>query len=317
LVAPGASSTLGGPLGPLLTLGCYKVSASSVCEVVLSALRAGFRRVDTAASYANEEGVGRALASCGLPRAQIHVTTKLAWTDMSGSAEECYAAALQSLRRLAVSYVDLFLLHFPGRAKTQHSSPLHATARLAAWRALERLQAEGRARRIGVSNFETRHLAPLLAPGVAKVKPAVNQVEMHPLLFDTQRELAAYCADKGIQIEAYMPLGGGHKALLQHPQVASIARALSSKVGPSGTLGTIRTPAEVLLRWSVQHGFLPVVKAASHAHQRTNIAVVGANAHDATATPPFTLTEEQMRTLDELGAGKEVKRFAWNPQQFS
>jgi diketogulonate reductase-like aldo/keto reductase len=287
----------------LISFGTYKLSGSAAVDVVTSALRSGFRRLDTGASYGNEEQVGKAMVASGVPRAQVHLCTKLAWADLT-TTEGAYSAALASLRRLGVSYVDCLLLHHPGRAKLPPSSPIHATSRLAAWRALERLQSEGRARKIGVSNFEVKHLAPLLAQ--AKVRPAVNQVEMHPLMYQTQRELARYCAEQGVTLEAYSPLGSGRKEMLTHPLLLSLCRSIK------------RSPAEVLLRWSIQHSFVPVVKATQHAHQRLDLAVAGVGP-DSTSSgaPSFTLTEEQMRTLDDMGQGKDAKRFAWDPSTYA
>jgi len=297
---PSSPSKPGAPASSLITFGTYKLSGSAALDVVTSALRAGFRRLDTGASYNNEEQIGRALVASGIPRAQVHVTTKLAWADLT-TTEGAYSAALASLRKLGVSYVDCLLLHHPGRAKLPPNSVHHAPARIACWRALERLQSEGRARRIGVSNFEIKHLAPLLAQ--AKVRPAVNQVEMHPLLYDTQRALAEYCREQGVTLEAYSPLGGGRKELMAHPLLLSLCRSLTPAP---------RSPAEVLLRWSLQHGFVPVVKATQHAHQRAALAV--AQQHPP---PSFTLNDEHMRTLDDMGKGKDAKRFAWDPTAYA
>jgi diketogulonate reductase-like aldo/keto reductase len=183
------------------------------------------------------------------------------------------------------------LLHHPGRAKLPPAHAQHAASRIACWKALERLQAEGKARRIGVSNFEPKHIAALAATG-AKVSPAVNQIEMHPLSFASQQAVISACAERHITIQAYSPLGSGHKELLQHPLLGSVARAVK------------RSPQEVLLRWSLQHAFVPIVKAANPTHQRTNLAV-------AADPSPFSLSAEQMRVLDELGTGKDEKRFAW------
>ena len=141
-------------------------------------------------------------------------------------------------------------------------------------------------------------MAQLLHSGLTAVRPAVNQIEMHPLLFDTQRRLVDDCRKAAVPVEAYMPLAGGSKILLGHPAVAALAKS------------TGRSPAELLLRWSLQHGFVPLVKAAAPQHQRQNIAA-------AADPPPFALSDEQMRALDRIGQGGDAKRFAWDPSGYA
>ena len=207
---------------PLICLGLYKVSATSCATVVSTALRMGFRRLDTAGSYQNEEQVGRGLTQSGIPRKDVYITTKISWNDMA-SEEQAYRAACESLKKLDVKYLDCLLLHFPARNKLASNSPLHADSRVAAWRAAERLVGEGRVRTIGVANFEKSHLTHLLAH--AKIKPKVNQFELHPLLYQTQLPLIEFCREKHIEVEAYSALAMGKKDLLENPIIAAIGKS--------------------------------------------------------------------------------------------
>lgn len=175
---------------PQLGLGVWQIRAGANCEAaVLAALEAGYRHIDTAAMYGNEESVGAAVRTSGIPRENIFVTTKL-WNSDHGNPERALDA---SLRKLKLDYVDLYLIHYPVRERRQ------------SWRALETLRAKDKAHSIGVSNFTIRHLTELLDD--TDTVPAVNQVEFHPYLY--QRELLNFCLDKGIVIEAYSPLTKG------------------------------------------------------------------------------------------------------------
>ena len=192
---------------PQLGLGVWQVRAGATCEAaVLAALEAGYRLIDTASMYGNEENVGAAIRKSGIPRENIFVTTKL-WNSDHGNPER---ALDTSLRKLKMDYVDLYLIHYPVRERRQ------------SWRALEALQAQGKARSIGVSNFTIRHLTDLLAQ--TKTVPAVNQVEFHPYLY--QRDLLDYCAGKGIVVEAYSPLTTG--ARLKEPKLVAVAKKYST-----------------------------------------------------------------------------------------
>jgi diketogulonate reductase-like aldo/keto reductase len=256
---------------PQVGLGVYLAARGGECRrAVRDALELGYRHVDTAKDYGNEADVGAALRDSGLPREQVFVTTKL-WNDDQG-----YDAALRafdaSLARLGFDSVDLYLLHWPVPDK-----------RLESWRALERLQAEGRARSIGVSNFMPRHLDELLAH--ARVVPAVNQIEVTPFL--QQREARAASARHGIVVEAYSPLTRGQR--LDHPVVAGIAR----QVG--------RTYAQVLLRWGVQHGMVVLPKSTHRDRIAENAALFD-----------FELPPEAMAELDGLEEGLVT---GWDPRE--
>jgi diketogulonate reductase-like aldo/keto reductase len=228
---------------PRVGLGVFQSArGEETRQAVSAALRLGYRHIDTAAAYRNEEDVGRAIRESGIARAEIFVTTKL-WNSDQGfdSALRAFGA---SLARLGLDYLDLYLLHWPVPDK-----------RLDSWRALERLYAEQRVRAIGVSNFMVHHLDELLAH--ANVVPAVNQIEVSPFL--QQREVRARCAQRGILVEAYSPLTKGQR--LAHPVVRDIAR----EVG--------RSPAQVLLRWGLQQGLVVLPKSTHEARIRENAAL--------------------------------------------
>jgi 2,5-diketo-D-gluconate reductase A len=211
---------------PQVGYGVYKIPPDEVVAPVRAAIDAGYRLIDTATLYANEAGVGEAVASCGVPREELFITTKL-WNTDHG-----YDAALRafdrSLAELSLEYVDLYLIHWPLPARDLY---------VETWRALERIHAEGRSRSIGVSNFNAGHLQRLL--GAANVPPAVNQIELHPGL--PQTRLRALHGELGITTQAWSPLGQG-KGLLGHPVLTKIAAAHG------------RTAAQVVLRWCVQLG---------------------------------------------------------------
>ncbi|HET7392153.1 MAG TPA: aldo/keto reductase, partial [Candidatus Binatia bacterium] len=194
-----------GNLIPQLGLGVWQIGPKT-SDAVLAALEANYRHIDTASAYGNEESVGAAIRTSGIPRERIFVTTKL-WNSDHGNPER---ALDTSLRKLKMDYVDLYLIHFPVRQRRQ------------SWRALEALQAKGKTRSIGVSNFTIAHLTELLAE--SETVPAVNQVEFHPYLY--QQELLAFCQAKGIVIEAYSPLTHGER--LKDPKLVAVAKKYSS-----------------------------------------------------------------------------------------
>ena len=256
---------------PQLGLGVWQTPRGEGTRgAVAAALRLGYRHVDTARIYGNERDVGLGLHDSGVPREQVFVTTKL-WNDDQG-----YDSALRafdaSLGRLGLEYVDLYLLHWPV-----------AGQRLDSWRALERIHAEKRARAIGVSNFMPSHLEELLAS--AKVVPAVNQIEVHPFL--QHRETRALCAKLGIIVEAYSPLTHGRR--IGHPVVKSVAER------------TGRSPAQVLIRWAIQHGMVVLPKSAREARIKENAAVFD-----------FTLDAAAMKALDDCDEGLAT---GWDPRE--
>lgn len=216
---------------PLLGLGMYNATGENEAETaIISAVQNGYRMIDTASVYKNEENVGRGIARCGVPRKDLFITAKI-WNtaqrlgDVQGAFE-------RSLERLGLDYVDLYLIHWPVPG-----------CYLSTWKELEELQASGRTLSIGVSNFEIRHLEEL--EKVSGIVPAVNQIECHPLCYPKQ--LIEYCQEKGIQVQAYAPLARG--AYLDH----DVMCVLGTKYG--------RTPAQIGLRWAVQKGISVIPKS--------------------------------------------------------
>jgi 2,5-diketo-D-gluconate reductase A len=219
---------------PQLGLGTYKLPPADTRDLVLRAFEAGYRHVDTAQMYRNEREVGEAVAASGLPRDELFVTTKL--NNAFHAHDDALAAFDRSLEALGLERVDLFLIHWPLPAHGRYTE---------AWAALEEIYASGRARAIGVSNFQPHHLRRVLAEGT--VVPAVNQVEVHPYL--AQDEVRAFDAEHGIVTEAWSPLGRG--SVLGDPVIAEVSRRHG------------RTPAQVVLRWHLQRGDVVFPKSAA------------------------------------------------------
>ena len=251
---------------PRLGLGVWMISSGKGCEsAVRAALDAGYRHIDTAAYYGNEESVGKAIRDSGVPRDEIYLTTKL-WNSDHGNPER---ALERSLGKLKLDYVDLYLIHYP------------VPERMRSWRTLAGLRAGGKARSIGVSNFTIRHLTELIAD--SETIPAVNQVELHPYLY--QRELMDFCHDNNIVVEAYSPLTHGER--LDDPRLMAIARKYS------------KSPAQILIRWALQHDFVVIPKSA----KRQRI-IENADVFD------FAISAADMQTLDSLN---ENLRTCWDP----
>lgn len=244
---------------PWFGLGVFKVQeGQEVIDSVKAAIKAGYRSIDTASVYGNEEGVGQAIRESGVAREELFITTKV-WNTEQGY-DSTLAAFDQSLSKLGLDYADLYLVHWPIRAKYKDT-----------WRALEKLYADGKVRAIGVSNFQIDHLEDLLAD--AAVKPMVNQVELHPLL--NQQELREYCKAQGIQIEAWAPLAQGH--LLDNEVLADIA-AHHNKTLP-----------QVILRWDLQNGIVTIPKSVKEER-----IIANADIFD------FELSEEEISRINGL-----------------
>lgn len=234
---------------PILGFGTWQLSeGDEAYKSVSDALQMGYRHIDTAKIYGNESSVGRAIKDSGIKREEVFVTTKLWDSDQSRVTD----ALAQSLQRLGLDYVDLYLIHWP------------APQRIQAWKVLEGLVKSGSVKSIGVSNFTIRHLKELLE--TAEIRPVVNQVELHPFLY--QKELIEYCSQHSIAVEAYSPLARAKK--FDHPTISKLAE----------TYG--HSPAQIMLRWSLQHGLIPLPKAADHRHIADNYAALGweMNDHD-------------------------------------
>lgn len=257
----------------MLGLGVYEAAPGRETQQAVEwALELGYRHIDTAALYENESDVGAALRASGVPREEVFITTKLWHADHGFKSSQ--AAARASLERLGLAYVDLYLIHAP-----RANSPAD---RLASWRGLEMLQREGLCRAIGVSNYAARHLEELRAS--SDVVPAVNQVELHPFVFDP--DLLAYCVQHGIRLESWAPLTRGSR--FDDPTVREIASSLK------------RTPGQILLRWGIEHGLIEIPKSVHRERIEENSRIFD-----------FRLSSEQVARLDALRGGGSVSR--WNP----
>ncbi len=243
---------------PTLGLGVWQISSVGTGKAVLYALKAGYRLIDTATIYGNEEDVGRALNNSGIPREEVFITTKL-WNSDHGY-KPAIAACERSLKRLGLSYTDLYLIHWPVTSLRNET-----------WRAMETLLEEGKCRAIGVSNYMIRHLEEILDN--SSTIPAVNQVEFSPYLY--QKELLEFCCSHGIQLEAYSPLTRGLK--LGDPKLVSIAGKYH------------KSTAQILIRWVLQRGIVAIPKSSKEEHIHDN-----ANVFD------FTISPEDMNVLDSL-----------------
>ena len=252
---------------PIIGFGTWQTPDGDVAEhAVESALNAGYRHIDTAAAYGNEESVGEALKRSGVNRHDLFITTKL-WNADHGY-RSAKAAIDRSLQNLKVDYLDLYLIHWPNPVDMRDH---WAEANAESWRAMEEAVQAGKIRAIGVSNFRKRHLDELLK--TAEIKPVVNQIMLNPS--DLQPDVVKVNNKLGLLSEAYSPLGTG--GLLGNETVKEIA----SEVGKS--------PAQVLIRWSLEHGFLPLPKSVHDKYIRANAEVFD-----------FNLSSEQMNKLDSL-----------------
>ena len=259
----------GGVQIPLLGLGVYQSRpGEETRRAVEAALVVGYRHVDTARAYGNERDVAEGIAASGVPRDEVFVTTKL-WNSDQGY-DETLRACDASLARLGAGRVDLYLIHWPVQGLRNDT-----------WRAMERLKRDGKARAIGVSNYTVRHLEELLAR--ANEPPSVNQVELHPFL--QQRELVEFCRKSGIVVEAYAPLVKAQR--MDHPVLRRLARKHQA------------TPAQVLVRWALQLGYVVLPKSVQPERIRENADVYR-----------FELDGEDLAAMKPLDEGY---RTSWDP----
>lgn len=263
---------------PLVGYGVFRVpEGDDLAEAVKTAIAKGYRSIDTAQVYRNEESVGRGIRAAieeGIvTREELFITSKV-WND-GLSYEETLAAYDSSLEKIGLDYLDLYLVHWPGIDQNY----------LEVYKALEKIYQAGRVRSIGVSNFHVHHLESLLKE--TTVVPVINQIEFHPHL--TQEEVRAYCKDKGIQVEAWSPLMNG--SLLEE----TLIQELAAKYG--------KTPAQIVLRYDVQHGVVTIPKTMTPARMTENLAVFD-----------FALTEQEMTQLDAMNDGL---RCGPDPEKFN
>ena len=249
---------------PRFGLGVWQArEGDEVLRAVTAALDAGYRLIDTAAIYGNEEGVGHAIKTSGVPREELFVTSKL-WND-SHAYNDAIHAFEQSLERLGMDYLDLYLIHWPLPMEGKFPE---------AWRALEKLYNDGRVRAIGVSNFKPPHLEKLLE--TCTILPMVNQIELHPRM--QQHETRAFCTERSIAIESYSPLMQGG-AVLAEPAITQLAKKHQ------------KSPAQIVLRWHIQSGFIVIPKSVTPARIVENIDIFD-----------FELAPSEMQQITNLHA---------------
>ncbi|ALG09173.1 aldo/keto reductase [Kibdelosporangium phytohabitans] len=252
---------------PQLGFGVFQIPPDEVVKATRTAIDTGYRLIDTASAYDNEEGVGQAVAECGIPRDELFITTKV-WNDDQGYDETLRAFDV-SMAKLGLDYLDLYLIHWPRPRLDKY---------VATWRAFEKLQADGRIRSIGVSNFAPEHIDRLAAE--CTVVPSVNQVELHP--GHPQHDLHAYHAAKGVVTQAWSPIGR-NQGLLEHEKVTAIA----------GSHG--KTPAQVVLRWHIQRGIVAIPKSVRPDRIRANIEVFD-----------FELSASEVDVIGHIGTAQKV-----------
>jgi 2,5-diketo-D-gluconate reductase A len=252
---------------PQLGFGVFQIPQEETERAVSTALREGYRLIDTAQGYQNEEGVGAALVASDVPRDEVFVTTKL--TNSEQGYDKTMTAFDASMTKLGLDVLDLFLIHWPLPMFDQYVDT---------WRAFEKLRADGRVRSIGVSNFEIEHLERLTAE--TDIVPAVNQVELHPQF--PQAELRAYHAEHGILTESWGPIGQG-KGVLENEHIQAVAQAKR------------RTPAQVVLRWHLQLGLVVIPKSVTPSRIAENFALFD-----------FELDDDDMARIAKVDTGERL-----------
>ena len=256
---------------PVVGFGTWEITPNDKAEsMVAAALKAGYRHIDTAKIYGNEQGVGKAIRESGIARSDIFVTTKL-WNDAQ-SYDAAMAACYESLNNLGLEYLDLYLIHWP---KT--------TGRHDAWKAFEELQVNGKVRSIGVSNYTVKHLQELIDQGGEM--PAVDQVEFHPFIYQQQKPLLEFCHEHDIVLEAYSPLS--RLSDTNSPEINDIAEKYE------------KSPQQIVLRWCLEQGALPLPRSTSSGHLGDNLELFD-----------FKLSEDDMVILNGISDGKRV---TWDP----
>lgn len=248
---------------PKIGFGVFRMTDQEACEeAVVQAIKAGYRLIDTAAAYGNEEAVGRAIRRCGVPREELFITTKLWIPDIS--YEGARRGFMQSMERLGLEYLDMYVIH----------QPYHDY--YGAWKVLEELYEEGKVRSISVDNFTQDRLADFMFWN--KVKPAANLLECNPFFQRTDEE--KYLKEQNILIQAWSPLAAGQENLLNNITIGAIAKRHQ------------KSPAQIVLRWLLQRGILPLVKTSNVQRMKENLAVFD-----------FELTEQEMQKIADLDKG--------------
>ena len=264
---------------PQFGFGVFQIKPDDTAKAVTEALEAGYRHIDTAEMYGNEKEVGTAIAKSGLDRADVYVTSKL--NNGFHRPDDARRAFAGSLEALGFDYLDLFLIHWP--LPTRYGGDYVST-----WQTLEEFYHDGRARSIGVSNFQPHHLRRL--HGECEITPAINQIECHPYL--TQDDVRAFCAEYQIAIEAWSPLAQG--LVLDDPTIVSIAKAVG------------KTPAQVVLRWHIERGDIVFPKSVTPARIAENIDIFG-----------FELSGEDVEAITALNknhrTGPDPDKIDWIP----
>ncbi len=250
---------------PWFGLGVFKAAVGrEVKKAVWRAVEHGYRSIDTASVYGNEESVGKAVATCGVPRKELFITTKL-WNSDQGY-ESTLRACDDSLKRLGMDYVDLYLVHWPVKGKYKET-----------WRAMEKLYADGKARAIGVSNFLAHHLDDVLAD--CEVTPMVNQIEFHPYL--VQQDLLDLCEKHKVRVEAWSPIMRGR--VMDIPELVEIAKRYG------------KTPVQLVLRWDLQKGVVTIPKSVRKDRIRSNADIFD-----------FEISDEDMAAIDALDRHERI-----------
>lgn len=249
---------------PMIGLGTWVLNGKVAYDAVSWALEMGYRLIDTATIYGNERKVGEAVKDSEIPRNELFITTKV-WKSDQGY-KNTMKAVDKSLKKLGMDYVDLYLIHWPVPGKS-----------IETWQAMEKIHESGKARAIGVSNYNEHFLEELLAN--SSEVPVVNQVEFSPFLY--QRDLLEYCRSRKIELEAYSPLTRGEK--LNHPKLVDLGRKYD------------KSAAQILLRWGLQHRIIEIPKSSNKDHLQENIKVFD-----------FKLSENEMKDLDELNEDLRV-----------
>ncbi len=252
---------------PCVGFGTYQIpNGESAVSAVKNALESGYRHIDTAAGYGNEESVGIAVKQSGISRDEIFITSKL--QNPEHGYENTMRAFEQTMKNLDMDYLDLYLIHWPNPIKFRNE---WQSANAGTWKAFEELYKAGRIRAIGISNFHPRHIDELMK--TATIEPMVNQIRLCP--GDTQDEVVSYCKERNIVLEAYSPLGTGQ--LFEVPDMKAIAQ----KYG--------KTIAQIGIRWSLQKGYLPLPKAVSESHIRENADIFD-----------FELSEQDVQVISDF-----------------